>query len=237
MSTDVVKKPDRNIPAEYKALFGPPPLYKTEDEKNYNAILCGLEQDVRPQDHFERTFVRDLTDLAYEIQWWRRLRNRLIRQVHKEDLQRQAAEVVLRAKSRKDSLRGGGGFGSFYKSKDVPDPNERDSEAETTVNAEMKKIDADTENALAELRQAEHGPIDEAALFRNWIPLYDLVEKRLTVAEEKLSITLAQLEEHRNGLGPLLRRATETIIDAEPIDDLAPAREALAAPEEPRQPQ
>lgn len=234
MSTDVVKKPNRNIPAEYKALFGPPPLYKTEDEKNYNTILCGLEQDVRPQDHFERTFVRDLTDLAYEIQWWRRLRNRLIRQVHKEDLQRQAAEVVLRAKSRKDSLRGGGGFGSFYKSKDVPDPNERDSEAETTVNAEMKKIDADTESALAELKQAEHGPIDEAALFRHWIALDDLVQRRLTVAKEQFSMTCMLLEQHREGLGQLLRRFDETIIDIEAAEDPAPPRGALVAPGEPR---
>jgi hypothetical protein len=194
MSTDVVKKPNRNIPAEYKALFGPPPLYKTEDEKNYNAILCGLEQDVRPQDHF-RTDLRSRPHRpCLRNSMARRLRNRLIRQVHKEDLQRRAAEVVLRANSRKDSLRGGGGFESFYKSKDVPDPNERDSEAETTVNAEMKKIDADTESALAELRQAEHGPIDEAALFRHWIALDDLVQRRLTVAkEQKKSPALAGL--------------------------------------------
>jgi hypothetical protein len=236
MTTEVVRKLNQNVPGKYEALFGPPPLYKVEDEKNYNANLCALEQDVNPRDHVERIYVRDLADHVYEIQWWRRFRSRLIKQLQKEELRRQANEIAHAALIRKQGLRGSD-FGSFYTSKNASNSKERDPEAEAALNAESQKIDAETESALAELRQAEHGPIDEAALFRNWIPLYDLVEKRLTVAEEKLSITLAQLEEHRNGLGPLLRRATETIIDAEPIDDLAPAREALAAPEEPRQPQ
>ena len=236
MTTEVVRKLNRNAPAEYEALFGPPPLYKAEDETNYNANLCALEQDVNPRDHVERIYVRDLADHVYEIQWWRRLRNLLIRQVHKEEFRRRANEVVHAAHVRKDGLRGGD-FGSFFRPKDVPDPNQRTPEAEAALNAEIKKIDSETESVLAELRQAECQPPDEAALFRNWIALSDLVEKRVTVAEEKLSMTLAQLEAHRDGLGPLLRRATETIIDAEPIDDPAPARGALAAPEEPRQPQ
>jgi hypothetical protein len=234
MSTDVVVKPNRNIPAEYKRLFGPPPLYKIEDQTNYNATLCGFDQDVNPRDHVEKILVRDLTDQAYEIQWWRRLRNRVIRQVHKEEFRRRAGDVVLAADIRKRSLRGSDDFASFFRPKHVPDPNQRTPEAEATLNAEIQKIDAETEATLAELRQAEHGPIDEAALFRNWIPLYDLIEKRLTVAEEKFSMTLTQLEQHRDGLGQLLRRVAETIIDIEPAVDPAPAREALAGPGEPR---
>jgi hypothetical protein len=234
MSTDVVVKPNRNIPAEYKRLFGPPPLYKVEDETYYNATLCGFDQDVNPRDHVEKILVRDLADQAYEIQWWRRLRNRVMRQVHKEEFRRRAGDVVHAADIRKRSLRGSDDFASFFGTKQVPDPNQRTPEAEATLNAEIQKIDAETEATLAELRQAEHGPIDEAALFRNWIPLHDLIEKRLTVAEEKFAMALTQLEQHRDGLGQLLRRVAETIIDIEPAVDPARAREALPGPEEPR---
>jgi hypothetical protein len=227
MPTDAVTKLNRNIPAKYKTPFGSPPLHDIEDQKIYDAILCGLAQDIRPQDCIERILLRDLADHVYEIQWLRRLKHRVIRQAHREEMVRRAKAVIAAADVRKITLRNQSEAASApTKPKvDVPDANKPALDAEMALKAEIEKIDAETRQKLAKLQEAEDGPIDEAALLRNWIAPHDLVDSRLTVTESKFRATLEQFDEHRSGLGQHLRQRAEKIIDIEPAEDLTPARE------------
>jgi hypothetical protein len=215
-----------NIAAEFKTVFGPPPVHKTADENIYDAILYRLAKDIGPRDFIEQIFLRDLADHVHETQWLRRLRTKLIRQAHKEKFQEFARQVIAGAELRKESLRKGDDPGSFFRLKSHgPDPNKRDPEAEAALNAEIEKIDAETKKTLVELQKAEDGPTDEAALFEKWIGPYELVERRLAVAEQNLRTTLKLLDEHRHGLGQRLRQVADEIVDVEFDEEPEPARE------------
>jgi hypothetical protein len=98
----------------------------------------------------------DLICYAYEIWWWRHLRNRLISQAHKEDLQRRAVEIVLTADRRKQTL-----DPSYVRKPNasLPEPKKSKAEVEAARDAEIKNIDAETKKALEELKQAEGGPV------------------------------------------------------------------------------
>jgi hypothetical protein len=97
MSKQAVAK---SIPGEFKELFGPPALHKAEDEKIYNAILCAYVKDFGPLDTISRFFLLDLAHYTYEIQWFRRLLNNLIREIHKRELGRRGQKLVEEAELR-----------------------------------------------------------------------------------------------------------------------------------------
>ena len=211
--------------AQFRELFGPPPVLKAEDEKNYEAILCGLARDVRPQNLIEQILVRDLADSVYETQWLRRLRNGVVKQAHKDKLQQRRYEVAAAAELRKRSLRGGTEPASFFTEVNQKagglDADKHAPEAKA-IDAEIGKIDAEAQEMLAELEKAEHGPVDEAALFQSWIGPYEQVERRLAAAMEQFRTTLEQLDEHRRGLGQRLRQVVDEIVDVEYEEDPAP---------------
>jgi len=211
MSITVVTKPTSTIPAEFKELFGPPPLYKPEDEKIYDAILCGLARDFGPVDTIGRILLRDLAHYTYEIHWLRRHPSKLIREVHKQDLARRGQKLIADAQQRidyikveKDSARRNANISAEDKIK-----------AEATYDAQMEQIQKETRQKLNELQKAEDGEIDEAALFRNWIPLYNAVQDQLSMVEGKFRTTVKLLDDYERGLGQRLRKLAETIIEVE----------------------
>ena len=210
--SNVVSRSNTNIPAEFQELFGPPPLYHPEDEKIYDTILCGIATDFGPLDTIGRIFLRDLADYAYEIQWLRRLPNKLMREVHKQRLARSAEKHVAEAKNRV-------AFVDVEKSVIAKDP--KLSEAEKAAGlagaeSKIKQIRTETRQKLEELMRAEDGDIDEAALFRDWIPFYDAIQTQLTMVERKFRSTVQLLDEHQQGLGQRLRKVLEKIIDVKP---------------------
>jgi hypothetical protein len=198
MAKREVAKSNPNIAAKFERLFGPPPVHKVEDEEIYNAILCGLAQDVGPLDTIEQILLRDLADHAYEIQWLRRLRNQVIREAHKQDLARRAEKLVGEAQVRIGQIRAANA--SKTPKADLPGTGTDKAVSDAEVAAETEKITAEAREKLEKLTEAENGAIDEAALFRNWIAFYDMVESRLTVVERKFHLALEALDEHRQGL-------------------------------------
>src|SRR3569833_2158938 len=55
-------------------VFGPAPLIEGEDEDAYNDILQRISEAIQPKDVFEEIWVREMTDLSWELLRWRRLR-------------------------------------------------------------------------------------------------------------------------------------------------------------------
>jgi hypothetical protein len=102
---DAVPTSNANIAAEFRKLFGALPLHKPEDEPNYEAILCGLAKDFGFLDTIGRILLRDLADYTYAIHWLRRLLNKLIREVHKQDLARRGEKLVAEAQRRIDYVK------------------------------------------------------------------------------------------------------------------------------------
>ena len=54
------------------ALFGPAPLVLGELLANYKAVSGGVVASLKPQDFIEQILVRDVVDLFWEGQRWRR---------------------------------------------------------------------------------------------------------------------------------------------------------------------
>jgi len=209
---DAVPTSNANIAAEFRKLFGAPPLHKPEDEPIYDAILCGLAKDFGFLDTIGRILLRDLADYAYAIHWLRRLLNKLIREVHKQDLARRGEKLVAEAQRRIDYVKVESA--STARNSKLSDADKANAEA--ALKAQIEQIQKETRQKLAELQKAEDSEIDEAALFRNWIPLYAAVQDQLALVEGKFRATVKLLDEHQQGLGQRLRKVAETIIDVEP---------------------
>jgi len=69
-------------------------------------------------------------------------------------------------------------------------------------------------NRRSKVRAHCRGEIDEAALFRNWIPYYIAVQ--IGPLEVKFRATVRLLDDHQQGLGQRLRNIAEKTIDIEP---------------------
>lgn len=212
MSKRAVAKSSPNIPGEFKELFGPPALHKAEDEENYNLIICSYVKDFGPMDTITRVLLADLVHYTYEIQWFRRLINKLIREIHKQDLVRRGEKLVAEAQLRIDRARNN--YSSVAKQSNVSEVDK--AAARQSCEAEVDRIQKEVRQKLEILKQAEEGEIDEAALFRKWLPFYAEVQNRLTELEGKFRATVMLLDEHQQGLGQRLRKISEKIIEVEP---------------------
>jgi hypothetical protein len=58
--------------------LGPPPLLKGEDPAVYNDLLARITGALKPADIVEEIWVREIVDLTWEAQRWRRLRDAFI---------------------------------------------------------------------------------------------------------------------------------------------------------------
>jgi hypothetical protein len=211
MSKRAVAKSTANIPGEFKDLFGRPALHKAEDEKIYNAILCEYVKDFGPLDTISRVLILDLAHYTYDIQWFRSLLPKLIREIHKQDLERRAQKLVDEADGR---IRDACITRDFAVKKTNPDAD--NVAAEAACKDKIEQIRKELRQKLEPLVKAEEGEIDEAALFQNWIPYYAAVQNQLGPLEVKFRATVRLLDDHQQGLGQRLRTIAEKTIDIEP---------------------
>jgi len=227
MAKKKIMNANKDVAAEFTKLFGPPPLFKTEDNAIYNAILEGLAQDEKPRSFIARVLLRDVADLVYQRLWLGGLATRLIRQAHKEKLEVFAEKAKIDVDLVKKGL-----LSSVKPKAAVPNPDksksESESEAEKAVKAKIDAVDALLEKHLAQLKKAEDGPVDDAALLRTWIERYERVQSLIAAVDKKFSATLKLLDEYRYGLGQRVRQAADEIVDVEFVEDPLAAREQVA---------
>lgn len=70
-------KNNNNVPAQTPALsrlaiFGPIPLLPGENAAAYDDLLVRVSGNLKPADIFEEMWVREIVDLSWELQRWRR---------------------------------------------------------------------------------------------------------------------------------------------------------------------
>jgi hypothetical protein len=75
------------------------PLIPGEDPTLYDALLARVREAVRPFDIIEHIWVKDIVDLVWEMQRWRRLRAATFAQAHREVL-REALNDLLGARQK-----------------------------------------------------------------------------------------------------------------------------------------
>jgi hypothetical protein len=62
------------VPAEMADIFGHPPVLSTENRQAYDAMMTQLVLEWKPQNIIGSMFVRDITDISWEIFRHRRLK-------------------------------------------------------------------------------------------------------------------------------------------------------------------
>jgi hypothetical protein len=66
MTTKEVISATPKVAEEFTKLFGPPPLFQTDDKAMYEAILDGLAAEEKPRSFIARILIRDVADLVYQ---------------------------------------------------------------------------------------------------------------------------------------------------------------------------
>jgi hypothetical protein len=228
---------DPTVPAKFAEWFGPPALLSAEDRQIHDTILCGFFQNVRPRDFIECMLTYDLAYNVCQRLALRRRRDKIIRHANNEKFEQRKRELLQDAERRKEEIRRLNkmfeprSHGACDAKTEMKIAIEREIQ-ETKMNKQLAEIDAETNQKSAELQKAKDDPFDEAATFDQWIDAVERIDDELAMVEQNIRINLKGLDEHRTGLGPRLRRATDEIIDGVFTEQQAPARErALASAE------
>jgi len=61
----------KEVPPHIKAIFGESPVLNSENRDTYESLLLDIANQIRPQTIFEWSWVKDLTDLIWEIRRYR----------------------------------------------------------------------------------------------------------------------------------------------------------------------
>ena len=70
------------------AIFGAPPLLAGEDAAAYDDLLARVSASLKPRDIFEEIWMREIVDLTWEAQRWRRYQTSLIKAAIPEVLEK-----------------------------------------------------------------------------------------------------------------------------------------------------
>jgi hypothetical protein len=206
----------------------------TEEEAiAHDSIFMRFEGTVKPRDFLERCFVRDLTDHRVEIQRWRRLKARIIRQASYEKVQSARNAIVSSAREdfRKVREVGAAELADLIKKlqgqpEEIAAKTEKlQAESKENIQAQIDTIEAESIKKFEENERTFSVEESGAALFGKWIENYQLADRCLIAAEKKFRETMRDLEDYRQGLGELLRQADDQIIDGEFEEDVNSTQE------------
>ena len=196
-----------DVPANIRAMLGPPALLPGEDAAIYEATLAHLAREVAPRDLIAWMLIKDLADLRLEIARYRRIRTALVR----HSAGHRVATTLAETRSRfRDEVR-------------WLDETARQLRAQVeacggaNVAQDCAEIDAyaaSEREAADELRQLmvagvdADNPTDDdvAADLPSWIGGYQQLDRCLQAAEQRFIATLRDIERHVAGFGKTLRR-------------------------------
>jgi hypothetical protein len=176
----------RTPSADLQALLGPPPIIYGEAKDAYDAFFARVQASVQPKDIFEEIWVRDVVDLVWWAQRLRRLRDNLLVAKTQE-----AVTAVMR-------------------------PIIGDYNAHNLAARWARREPGYVEQLQSELRESEL-TMDVVMAQALQIALNDIerIDGMIMKAEARRNAALREIERHRAALADALRRATESVRDAE----------------------
>jgi hypothetical protein len=196
------------VPAKIRKLLGEPPLLAIEDPNHYYTLLAELAGEVKPKDIVEWLWVKDITDLSWEILRYRRIKvahlNRLFtsslaRHVHPTPSNNHVAHTSFTEKLK------------AYREKAAlarSEPNRLASEWMTDatikeqVDSGLKAQGLDADSIMSES-------------FVDAIGNIAAIEKLLASAELRRNTALREIERRRFVVGHTLRQTSDQIIEGE----------------------
>lgn len=189
--------PSQIIPADIRALLGPPPLTSLEDADAYERVLTQMALAISPKDFVEWTWLKDIADLT-----WDAGRARRAKAVRLALARRTAIENILRAEEVPS-------LADFILDDRIP----KEADDIYRGDAREKKAFGAT---LARLGLTEQSVADAAfhAALEDMERLQQLVDN----ANTRRDAVLREIDRRRDGLARRLRETgamIDNIIDAE----------------------
>ena len=177
------------IPDEIQVLFGKPPLLNNENPGHYKRLLEKITHTVAPKDTIEWFWVKDVTDLLWEIQRLRRFKATIINYGRKDALT-QLFKLAI----------DDGQLGESYIDEEAKrlahESIAGDPKARQEANALLKKNSFDEESI-------------RARAFHEYIETIETTDRLLVAAEFRRDKILREIDHHRETLSQRLREIAE----------------------------
>jgi hypothetical protein len=187
------------IPEDVRALIEPRPLIPGEDPHQYDLLLAGIAQDVKPKDMIEWLWVKDVGDLVWEARRLRRIKAALIRV----------------------NMRNAGGNLIYHVLKSgTPDyfPLHHSQDTVSAYQAGDREAIVQVEDALQSLGLTEDALT--AVSFVNSLPSLEKIDRMLSTIEVRRDTVLREIERRRFATGQRLRNVSDAVV----VELDAPAR-------------
>src|SRR5262249_40882235 len=205
----------RNL-KKMRAMFGPPPVLRSESHVQYLAIFDRYTELFDPQDILELTLITHLVKDIWLIKRYMRHQTLGIERWHQQSLAFQTQRYQSQD-ARKERHATEKAEARTLKPADITELVHLEDNIDTVVN----DVDEIVDRRPAEL---EHNhALEQGSAFQ------EQLDRWLTTATVRFNKTLELLEHYREGLGQRLRQVTDQIIDAD-YNEIAPRSEQITAP-------
>ena len=176
--------------SKLKQLLGPPPVLASESLKDYNAILNGLMEAMKPGDFVLEILVAEYADWTWEIKRYKRHKTLVVERKRLGQLrdQEDLIERIREGVAAKGEM------------------NEAEKAQEDAVAAE---------HAAIRHMLAHPDELDQFDALKSGNPYYDQLDRMQARAIAERDNVLAQIELYRQGLAQRARQASDEIIEAE----------------------
>jgi len=213
-ATSRLKLSKRNL-KKMRAMFGPPPVLRSESHVQYLAIFDCYIEHFDPQDVLEVTLITHLVNDVWLIKRYLRHQTLGIERWHQQSLafqtQRyQSQDARERHATEKAEAR-------TLKPADITELVHLEDSFDTAI----KDVDEIIDRRPAELEH-DHA-LEQGSAFQ------EQLDRWVTTAMVRFNKTLELLEHYREGLGQRLRQVVDQIIDAD-YNEISPRSKQITAP-------
>jgi hypothetical protein len=210
--------------AKLKMLFGPPPVWGSEDPKAYDAMMAETLAALKPRDFIGEMLVKNLTDAIWEAKRYLRLKTLGVERQYREqqELYEESEEETdgeQLDESTPDDEKTEGADEPADDGAQVDQAEEAKEPGAPTTQAErMLELEHVVDLTLPDCQEIIHGPVDEleyAAAFQSEIAYSERVDRLYGIAMARVEDALKQFDFYEQGLGSRARRVADDIIDGE----------------------
>jgi hypothetical protein len=210
------------IPGEVLEIFGDEPILSTEDSTRYHAMIAAFAQHVDPGDFITWCYIKDLADYRTEIWRYRRMKAQTVDNAHRAVIEKRLDEFrtalakapteirtrLVTAANEEIKQRGlhGDEYAAFV------------ADLETRIEAKIKARQDGLRENIDHWRAYEPDESDLAGELHVWIGQHHALDQQISLAEEKYTSALEDLERHLFGFGKALRGDLHKIIEGEIVE-------------------
>jgi hypothetical protein len=222
MKKTSVKSLVKSIPGEIIEIFGDVPIISTEDQTRYNAMIAAFAQHIDPNDFIAWCYIKDLTDYQWEIWRYRRMKTEAVDYAHRALLKKRVdslraalantrTEITTRATAKTAAVIKERGLQGDEHKKCV-------AEMERQIEADVKARTDHLQASIDHWNDYEPDENDLAGELPGWIGAHRSLDEQISLAEQKRTTALKDLERHLFGFGRALRDKLHQIIEGEVVE-------------------